>query len=77
MLKEWFRCLGKPYDETTDTGIISTPLYQAKHSLTVSGKLGFKEGMVIASINVNSLPLRLYEIDFLLKEKVIHFPCIK
>ena len=37
-----------------------------------AGSLGFRKGMVIASLNVNSLPLHKDEISAFIKDKGIH-----
>ena len=40
--------------------------------LPLGTKLGFREGMVIASLNINSLPAHIDEIKILLQEQNIH-----
>ena len=64
------------HNKTAVTGNVSKKSCNDRQTLNGTGKLGSKkdkQGMIIASMNLNSLLPHLDEIELLLREKGIHF----
>ena len=62
------------YDDRSSFEIDGTPHHNVSGNSCPppSVKLGFRKGMVIASLNVNSLPAHKDEVETLLKDQGIH-----
>ena len=59
-------------DVSTVTEAVDSVDVPSRPSIPLRTKLGFRKGMVIASLNINSLPAHIDEIKILLQEQNIH-----